>query len=155
MWKRDETQLLHKATLHCGTKLARHLAGAVLCACGGAGRRVAWQAQGIVSQRHLVQLNVTAAVSRGLDCETGWCSTRVSYQSVPQECPTRAFPRMSEKTAPTTAPHKPECPNKRGCPTRVSQKTVRQKCPGRELYNSVLQDCPTSVPDMFSRDFRC
>ena len=83
------------------------------------------------------------------------CPTRVSYKSVPQECPTRVSQKSVPQECPTGVSHKSvaeECPTRvsyksvlQECPTRVSHKSVLQECPTRVTHKSVLQECPTRV----------
>ena len=87
------------------------------------------------------------------------CPKRVSRKSVPQECPTRVSYKSVPQECPTRVTHKSvlqECPTRvsrksvpQGFPTRVSHKSVHksvpQECPMRVSYKSVPQECPTRV----------
>ena len=57
------------------------------------------------------------------------CPTKGSYKSVPQECPARMCTRVSYKSV----------------PLRVSPKNVLQERPTRVPNKSVRQECPTKV----------
>ena len=86
----------------------------------------------------------------------------MSYQSVPQECPTRVSRKSVPRERPATVSHKttrarhksvPSVPLE--CPTRVSRKSVRQEFPTRVSHKSVSQECPLRVSHSRSCGFLC
>lgn len=79
-------------------------------------------------------------------------TTRASFKSLPQECPTRASRKVSHKTVAhdcrTRVPDQSQ-----EYPAGASHKRVQHKCPTRVLQSSVPQECrPKSVIPRHSRE---
>ena len=66
------------------------------------------------------------------ECPAGECRTRLSYKSVPQECPTRVSTRVPRKIV------------RQECPTRTPRKSARKSAP---------PDCATRVRNKAERAF--